>query len=131
MSIIDEAIVYKVQNDSGLSALIGKKFYPLRMTQGAVPPAATYTKIDVISEHAYSTSATLFGTRYRFSALAKTAKEAKTIAIAFRTCFDGFSGTILSLKIWGVLYLDEFESYDPDAELIEISVDFRVWHTTA
>lgn len=129
MSHLNEAIYSRLAGYSGLTALVGTKICAMRLTEGVTGQAVAFEKIDVIVDHAFNTTANLLGVRYRFHCYGTTSAEAIAVAEQLRACLDGFIGTILSVRIWGILFLDNFDGYDPDAELYDSSNDFRAWHT--
>jgi len=131
MAQLEPAIVEHLLDDSNVTALIGDRLYPVRITQNVQPPCVAYRKIDVLTDHAYRTANGLSGTRIRFDCFAKSVKESKTIAEKLVTSLDGLIDTILGVAIHGTLYLDEFDGYNDEAKLFVVSVDFRFWHNNA
>lgn len=127
MAAVETALVYQLQNDSAVGAVVDARIYPLLLTQGSELPAIVYQRLSTYGEHANDTNSTLISSRIRFDCYGKTYSDAKNLAIKVKACLDGFIGLILTVHIDGILFVDEFDSYDEDAELVVIGVDFRIW----
>lgn len=127
MAAVEAALVSKLQGDTAVAAVVAARIYPLLLTQGTALPAIVYQRLSSYGEHANDTNSTLISSRIRFDCYGKTYTDAKNLAIKVKTCLDGFIGLILSVHIDGILFVDEFDSYDEDAELVVVGVDFRIW----
>lgn len=68
------------------------------------------------------------GSTFQIDSWAKTALGAADLATKCRSGLDGLRGSILGIRVDGVLFLDEFSDYDDDANLFRVSQDYRFWH---
>lgn len=127
MALIEASLVSILTNNVTVAA-VTTTFSPLILAQPTDLPAIVYTRINTIPETANATTSTLMGSRIRFDCYAKTIIAAKELAQKVKGCLDGYIGTILGNAIDGIIYLDEYDSFDTDAELPVVGVDFRVWH---
>lgn len=123
MSIAD-AIFTILSEDAGVSALVGTKIQALKLSQGTPPPAIAFHRVGNLPVIANETSSTLMLSRFRFDCYAKSAKDARTVALAVKNCLDALIITVADIDIQGIMYNDEYDGYNIDADLMVVSVDF-------
>ena len=128
MSLIEEALVSKVTNDAGVSALIANRFYPVKLPQKVTLPAMTCRRISGSRVHSLNGSSGLASPRFQFSAWAKKYTEAKDIAEKLRLAIQGFRGTVLGVRIDAILFESDQDFYEDDLEIHQVASDYIIWH---
>lgn len=129
MSNIEEALSSRLTGDVAVSALIATRLYPARLPQDVTYPAVVYTRIDTEPTSAFGTAATLMNSRVQFDCWAKTYSEVKAVANAIRASLDALDTTILSVRIYGIVYSSELDIFEDETQLYRIQSDFQVMYT--
>jgi hypothetical protein len=93
MITIEEGIVYRLKNYSGLSALVGDRIYPLKLPQGVILPAVTYQRISTprVITHDQGTGG-LAMPRFQFSAYDDGYSSVKAVIKQIREALNGYKG---------------------------------------
>ena len=135
---IQSALYEHLKDDSGISAIVGSKVYPLVAAPGD-PPYITFQLITRGHEHDMGAASGLARTRIQINCWQSTATLAETLADTVRDALDGFSGTMGTTNTAAVksCRLDsELEAYDPPADadraeagVFSIKMDFLIWYT--
>lgn len=128
MSTVDDALYNKISTDATITA-IAKTIAPITVLPGSPMPAITYNRISTVPVNALGTSASLASSRFQFDCYSKKSSEASNLASKIQASLDAFIGTILGVKIGGIMMIGQFSAYEPDAELFRESIDFDVWHS--
>lgn len=126
---LENAIYSRLHTDSDVLGVVGDRIYPDFATQNQTFPQIIYAQIDSQSSNAMRTASSLFDTRIQVDSWAKTKPEARDLANKVRTSLDGFIGTILGVRIWGVQFLNEDANYDGEVKLYRVSQDYSFSHT--
>lgn len=129
MSVINEAIYSRLSADANIMAIVGTRIFPSKATQNQPPPLIMYFRVDTVPATALNTASTFMASRFQFDCWHKTEIGAETLAEKVKTSLDGFIGTILGITIGGIVFLDQFDDYDDDAELYRVGQYFRILHS--
>lgn len=129
MAIIEDAIFARLSTDSGLTALVSTRIYPMKLPDTTAYPAITYQCIDKIPASALGTASTCFAARFQFDCWGKTMSAVKNLANKLRNSLDALDTTLSGIRIYGIVYLGEFDTYEADTELYRISSDFKIMFT--
>ena len=100
--MIEEAIVTKASQTSGLTALIGTspmRFHPQLLPQNPVYPAVTYTCISSPREILMGSDPGLVAARWQFSAWDATYKGVRDLAEQLRLAFERWRGTVSNVVV--------------------------------
>jgi len=132
MSSIDESLVTILQASSAVTALAGQRIYPLRALQTAVKPFVLYQRISSVRQHSHDGPSGLARPRFQVRCVAGSYGQSRQLADAVRNTLDGYSGTVGSVRIDGIIFQNEIDTDDValDAEASTYSVlqDYFVWH---
>ncbi len=129
MANIEDTLFSRLTNDSAVTAVLGSRFYPVKLPQGYIAPACLYRRIDEVPVHAQGTSATAMSARIQFDVFAKTFAEAKNAINKIRESLDALDSTVAGVRIYGILYISQIDFYEDDTELFRTSADFKVMYT--
>ncbi|HEY8766046.1 MAG TPA: DUF3168 domain-containing protein [Dehalococcoidia bacterium] len=122
MALIEEAIRSLV-----LSAASGRA-YPYKLPQGVTLPACTYYKVSAPRDHTQQGPSGLVSARIQVSSWGTTYDAAKTLSDAVRQALDGYMGTTDGVYIGGVQLVNETDLSEPEPEIFQTAMDFRVMH---
>lgn len=135
MSDIAKALVHRVTTSAGVAALIGARFYDMKLPQTVTFPAVTYQMIpsgEMTHHHEeisvlprFRVQITIYGVMGR--------DDLHAVDDAIKTAIDGFRGS------WGVspyttivercvAETTPYEGYDPDSGLYYTSRDYMIMH---
>jgi hypothetical protein len=131
---VEQALVYKLVNTSGISSLVSTRVHPLRLPDTATLPAIVYTEISAptIATHDETAANALTHARYQFDGWASTYSDAVVLGKAIFTALEGFSGIVTSgldtFTIQAILRVDKRTNNDAETALYWVSQDFMVWY---
>ncbi len=140
MALIEEALFSRLSGFAGLQALIGNpaRVYPMVFPQGSTLPAVTYQKISKDGETKYSSTTKMAHPRFQFDCWARgvdgvsqSYPSVKAIAEQVRLALSGFIGTVSGVVIDAIRPAGEHELYDPQTQIMRVSMDFQIWHQEA
>ena len=134
MSLIEEAIWKRLTDHSGATALIAKRLYPVIAPQNVMRPFVTYRRVSGIREQSHDGASCLSFDRFQFTAWADDylrTTGARMVSEQSRLALEGYSGTILSVSINGILMLTELDTHDVETKLYGVISDFQVAHNEA
>lgn len=129
MASIEEAIVSQILNDVTITAIIGTRFHWFKLEQGAAYPAIVGLIVDKVPAQAMGTQSTAFAARVQLDCYAKDPTTAKNLASTLRKSLDALDATVAGTRIYGTLFLSEFDVFESDTELYRISSDFKFLYT--
>ncbi len=128
MASIEESVVSRMLGYAEVSALVGTRIYPLLTPQDVDMPALAYQKISSPKTQSQSGSSHLAESRFQFTCEADDYPTAKALAKAVCHCWDGFKGTVASIRIDGALVQDDRDSYSEQHAAPVVRVDVLIWH---
>lgn len=127
--MIEESIIYKLQHTVAVSAIVAKRFYPLKLKQGCTFPAISYQLITSNRIHDMSGPKGVAVKLLQITCWAESYSEIKTLASKVRIALDGFRGTINSeTDIGGIALMGDHDDYDPDTGIYSEILEFSVPH---
>lgn len=134
MSLIEEALWKRLTDYSGTTALIVKRLYPVIAPQNVTRPFVTYRRISGIREQSHDGASCLSVDRFQFTAwdddYMKTT-GARMVSEQIRLALEGYSGTILGVRIDGILMLTELDTHDIETKMYGVISDYQVAHNEA
>ncbi len=128
MAFIEESVVSRLSGYLEVSALVGTRIYPLLVPQDVEMPALAYQKISSPKTHSHSGPSHLAQSRFQFTCEADNYLAAKSLATAVRHCWDGFKGTVGSIRIDSALVQDDRDSYSQQHAAPVVRVDVIIRH---
>jgi len=129
--LIDEALITHLLAQTAITALVGRKIYPVIAPQNVVAPYIVVFKVDGPRDHSHDGASHLANPRFQLSVFSTTYSEAKAIAAALQAALEGYTGTMGGaggVAVNGVFYENETDLYEPDTKLYHIAVDYKMWH---
>lgn len=132
MSLLRTAIYTKLSGDAAVSAIVGTNIYPVKLPPtNLTPPYITYFRVSTVRVQSMLGGSQLASPLFQFDAWAKTHAAADDLAEKIRLALEGFKGTVSGVVIGGILFQNQFEEYDEDAELHRVMSEYRIWHEEA
>jgi hypothetical protein len=134
MAEIEAAVVSKMNADATISGLIGTRLYPLVIPQDVSLPAVAYQKIDSTKTVSHSGASQLARSRFQFTCQAGNYADAKTLAASVRHCWEGYRGTVATVRIDGALIDNDQDDYSEPVSLViqpSVRMDVIIWHAEA
>lgn len=126
---LEIALYSKVTGDSGISALMGNRFYPLRLPQnknGLVLPAGVYRVLNPRRTLAHDGPVDFERVRVQIDIYAETYQNLKTIAEAFKSALNGFSGTVGTTEIHIIEFSNEIDFWADLTESYRVTQDYMI-----
>lgn len=132
---IEQALYALLTTDTGVSALIGTRLYPLTIAQDVALPAAAYQRISGPRKHAHDGPLSVAEGRFQFTCQAATYAAAKSVANAIRQALDGYNGAVTvgedSLEIEGSFLVNELDGYEFETEAETVRLDYLILYQEA
>ena len=125
---IQEEIFTRLTGYSGLTALIDKRVYYMRMPQKHRLPAIVYQKISGPKLYSHDGEAGLAYPRIQFSCMADDPDEATSVAAQLQAALSAYTDSGLTTPIEASFILNEFDDYEQDTDIYRVLVDYRIWH---
>jgi hypothetical protein len=98
MSDIWKALPYHLIHNTGLSALLSTRIYPLRLPQtlstDTLLPAIAFQDISRLGTQAHRERLSLPRPRFQFTIYAGTLLSANAVGEALKACIDGYKGNM-------------------------------------
>jgi len=133
--VLEEALKSYLLSQSGLTALIGQRYYPLSIPQGCSMPAVAYEKISGPRIHAFSADIGSYP-RMEFTCYGETYPSVSAVFEQLRSALQDYLNTIMGgvggLEVKAVLLQDERDDFETDSKgnIIKYSkiADFEIWY---
>ena len=130
MSIETGLYAYLTAN-SGVSAIVSTRLYPLKLPQGATLPALAYQLISNARPHDITAGPTGHAfPRFQITSYAESYSAAKSLAAAVRSALDGYRGAMGSeTGVGGVALIGERDSFETETEYPSVQQDYLIPHS--
>ena len=119
---IETALGNILLDDVDVAALIGTRYTPDPLEQGAVLPAATYKKVTGLRHHdlnfAYPT--------YQVSAWGETSATARAVAQAIIEAIQRYKGVKDGMTITQASVKNDLDLYDPETGRYTVPIDIQI-----
>jgi len=129
---IQHALETILEEDSGVSAIVSSRVYPLLRSTGSALPAITYQKIDGPRLQSHDGPSGTAHPRFQVNIWAKKYTEVVTLAERVRIALDGYSGTVGTVVIQAITLEDEADAMEAEdveeMKMYGIRQDYFVWH---
>lgn len=127
--MVVEDITAFLQADSGLTAVIAGRVYPVILPQGAALPALVYSQTHGHQALTLDDAEGFTDAMFQISCMATSYKDAKTVAKAVRAALHGFAGMMnATTKVYGAFDETERDTYNADTKEYRTDLDFRIFH---
>ncbi len=122
---IEEAIYAWWTGNSTLCALTGSRLYPALLPQGTAYPAVAYRLVSERQPLAHDGPLDLVTDTFQFDCYARTSKAATALGRALRQQLHGFRGTMGTVSVHGVFFVNAVEDFGDQLDVFRVSVDIR------
>lgn len=124
-----ESQLYRILSaDSGVSALVSARIYPLVIPQDVALPAIAYQRISGPRDHDQLGPTGLQEARMQFTVQASSYASAKAVSEAVRAALDGFGG---KSGILATFLENEFDSDSDRLDSVTVRADYKLWYREA
>ena len=128
MSVIEEAVRWKLVNVAGVSALVSTRVYSSELPQKPTYPAVIYERVDSQRDYTLSGPSGFVTSTFQLRAYAETYGGAKTLAVKIRQSINGMEGTILGVRLLGVFLQSESDEFDDELQNNSVLLDYTINH---
>jgi len=115
-------------DDTDIAAIVATRVYPIILPQNPTMPAITYQRISTPRVSSTTGPSGLASPRIQVDCWAETYAAVKALSDTVRTAVDGYSGTMDTFTVYGVIVESEQDLYEPDAVYYRTSLDLIIWH---
>jgi len=109
-------------------ASVGSRVYPVRAAQNTAYPFVTYAQVSEVSTHAFGADVNVLQARWQVNAFGKSYADAKVAADQASAALSRYRATVSGLEILDVFKELELDSFDFEALVYHVAVDFLVMH---
>lgn len=132
--MIKAALYNYLIGDSGVSALIADRVYPLLIPQQAwsgssVQPCAVYQRTSVQRDVRHCGTSGLALSTMQIDAYATDYEAADAVARVIKDALINYYGPMGDVDIKSITLAAEFDLLDPEPGLFRVSLSFFIWHT--
>ncbi len=134
---LEEGLYAYLSGVSALTALVGKRIYPVVLPPNVVYPAVTYQRISGPRIHTMGNDPGLAYPRIQVSCWYRDISDpqkgygqVKAVAEQVRLALQNQKSTTWgSVTIQAVLFDGDNDLYDPDTQVHQVALDFIIWCT--
>lgn len=123
---VQGAIVNRLENYAGVSALVSDRIYPIVIPQNTTYPAIHYDDFSPVYYSAMGADATITATRFRVTAIDDSYSGAKALEVQILAALKRWSGTADGTTIVDVFHEVSNNIYDDDLGTYQTHIDFMV-----
>ena len=109
---IEEALVAHLLAQTGLTALISRRFFYEELPQDTILPAVTCIKISDIKDHTLTGQSELERPTYQFTAWASTKAGARAVAEQIKLTLSDYQGTMGGITVQKIELQTEMSSLE-------------------
>lgn len=117
----ESVLLRMLQEDAGLSALVGSKVFPLFIPSGNYLPCVTFQRLGGRPANTLSGASGLEEIDLQIDVWAKNYGEAKTIAKAVRAAMP------TSGDVFGAHLIEDQDLYEDGTNYFRVNMEFKVW----
>lgn len=133
---LEEGLYSRLSSTAALTALVGKRIYPVVLPPNVVYPAVTYQRISGPRVHTMGNDPGLAYPRFQISCWHRDISDpqkgygqVKAVAEQVRLALQNQKNTTWgSVTIQAVLFDDDTDIYDPGAQTYQVALDFVIWY---
>lgn len=124
MAQLEPKIFTALTGDTGVSAIVGSRVYPVVIPQKAALPCVTYLRVSGPQEMSLSGHSGLESVRVQVDAWAESYETAKSLASAIQSA-------LLGASTFAVTSASDRDLFEDETGVFRVSTDFHVKHRTA
>ncbi len=130
---IDRVIKNQLTGTAAVTALLGRRIFPVIAPASTQTPYAVYTLVSEITEHALSGDSAEVSALYQVSVFDEDYNDAKAGADAIRAVLQNFSGTMGGgggITVGRCFFVQETNGgYDPTGKQLQVILEFDFKYT--
>ncbi len=132
---LDAGIYTYLKTVTGITSLVGTgnnaRIYPLKLPQNPTLPAIVFTKISEQHVECMTGSAGLAMARIQFDCWAENKDQAEDLSEALRQALQGYKGSMGSVTVQGVHFMNEMDDFEQGIDDFRIIVDFEIGYSVS
>jgi len=113
---IEEALTTYLLAQTGLTALIDRRFFYEEMPQGATFPAVVCIKVSDIKDHYLTTQSTLESPMLQFTAYASTKAGARAVSNQLKAALCDYTGTLSGVVVQYIRLENELSGLEKSSD---------------
>lgn len=125
---IEAAVISFLLAVDDLEDLVEDRIKPLKLDPNSEIPAIVIYPISSPPILRMEGASKEFRTRLQFDIWAKTLSDAKAVSSEVRLALDGYKGTMGSVRVDSVVFLDESGDLDPENDNVRIIQEYEFYH---
>lgn len=111
---VDGAVLFRLENHAGLSALIGTRSFADRLPQGPVLPAVVFQRISTVRQRAMGSDPGIVMTRWQLSCWDSGKAGTKAVSAQVIAAFNRWRDTQDGTQIDDTFIDGELDDFEPD-----------------
>lgn len=122
-------VIFEIlRTDSELITLLGgtSKIFPIRIPQETAYPAITYTKLSQSPNHTKTGPSLVDEVRIQIDTYSKDYAQLVSIDKRVRTLLDYYTGTIVSVNVDSIWFVNSTEVGEPELGLKHFATDYQM-----
>lgn len=125
-----EADLYtRLTSSTDVTSQVSDRVYPLPLPQEATIPALTWQKISGPREHAMGQDPGEAHSRFQLDCWGESLNDTLAIRDGLLSGLSRWSSSTGSVTVYDVFLINEQQSYEDDARLHRVRLDFMIHHT--
>lgn len=131
--MIEAGLFDHLSDDSGVTALVGTRIFPLVIPQRSAQtvlrhPCLVYSRLDVRRQQRFCETDGLVRSHFQLDCYAPTYAESASVAAATRAALIDFRGTMGTVRVRAVFLDSQNDLVEPDPGLYRVVQRFIIWH---
>lgn len=126
--MIEQLIVTQLNNDAGLTALVGSRIYPYRLPADTSMPAITYRLLESPEDQALESGTGLYRSLYRFYCYGSTYLSSVAVDNALSAALTNWTISSGGVTVQSTRIRNKIDYDDPEIKVLIRIVDFVMWH---
>lgn len=130
---VEQALLYELTQDAGLTAHVGERIYPGNAPQTVATPYIVFFKVDSSPEQSHQGNSHLERARFQFDIFDASIYECKLIAEHLQSILQGLNeliGVSPYVRVEGIIFLGEGQLYENEDKLYHLIEEFEVPYET-
>jgi hypothetical protein len=127
--MIEQAIFARLTGFPEVSSIVGDRIFPVFLPEKSILPAIVFRRVSTTgADLSHSGTSGKLTSEFEVESYAREVSVAKSLAMAVRKAFSGFSGTVAGVKVHRAAVDNEFDDYDFESGLYTIPVQVFLMH---
>lgn len=127
---IEEALWSGCTGYLAINNLIGQRLYPVKLPQNPTYPAVIYRRVSNFGLLTHGGPVGFDTARFQFDYYGANYSDCRSVANAFRTYLEGYTGLMDEVCLSVVVFLNEMDEWGDEVEVYRISQDYKIIYNT-